>query len=362
MKKKWIWIVLIIILAFTFGIRGLAKRARRDVNIKTETVTKGDIRSMFSADGVVESKDKREYYVVSPAKVVKVNFEVGDKVKKGDIIAELEVQDMSIQLKTAESQLKIAKLNLDSLKSQKESPSIPNIGGLNQQTSKLDIDNQIKIQEQQVEIAKLNVENIKKTMSKQQRNIKADIDGIITSLNVKKDGMTTVQLPAAVVEDTNNLQIVLNVNQYEIPKIKTGQEAEVRFNGKTYKGTVSLIYPAATKVVSSTGTDTVVKVIVELLEKDGGIKSGFEVDVDILTGEKKNVVKVPAEAIMSDKYDNERVYVVINGVVETKTIKTGLGSDLEFEIVEGLNEGDVIVTNPSLNIKEGTKVAGKVNK
>jgi len=377
-KKKWILIIIILAAIFAGIFYKLVKGAKKGVEVKTGNVSEGDITVYFSTTGNVESKNKKEYYVQSPVKVLKTNFNLGNNVKKGDVIAELETQDMSLQLKTAEKQLNIAELQLESLKEQKanaknmknqsqnvqqgssmQQGSNVQPGSMGGSAPSADIDKQIKIQENQVEIAKLNIESIKQSMSNQQRYIKADFDGTITGMNIKAGDYVKPQVPAVVIEDIKNLQMTMNVNQYDINRIKTGQEAFVNYNNKKYKAVVSSISPSASKVTSQTGQDTVIKVNADLTENDGAIKSGFDVDVSIKTGEKKGVLKVPAEAVITDKENNEKVYVVKDGTAKLTNIKTGLSSDTEYEVLEGLSKDETVILNPSINVADGVKVTIK---
>lgn len=378
-KNKWILIIIILAAVFTGIFYNFVKNAKKGVEVKTGNVSEGDITVSFSTTGNVESKNKKEYYIQSPVKVLKTNFNLGNNVKKGDVIAELETQDMSLQLKTAEKQLNIAELQLESLKDQKanaekmknqsqnvqqgsnvQSGSNVQQGSMGGSDPSVDIDKQIKIQENQVEIAKLNIESTKQNISNQQRYIKADFDGTITDMNIKAGDYVKPQVPVVVIEDIKNLQIAMNVNQYDINRIKKGQEAFVDYNNKKYKAVVSSISPSASKVTSQSGQqDTVIKVIADLTENDGAIKSGFDVDVSIKTGEKKGVLKVPAEAVITDKENNEKVYVVKDGAAKLTNIKTGLSSDTEYEILKGLSKDETVILNPSINVADGVKVTIK---
>ena len=271
-KNKWILIIIILAAVFTGIFYNFVKNAKKGVEVKTGNVSEGDITVSFSTTGNVESKNKKEYYIQSPVKVLKTNFNLGNNVKKGDVIAELETQDMSLQLKTAEKQLNIAELQLESLKDQKanaekmknqsqnvqqgsnvQSGSNVQQGSMGGSDPSVDIDKQIKIQENQVEIAKLNIESTKQNISNQQRYIKADFDGTITDMNIKAGDYVKPQVPVVVIEDIKNLQIAMNVNQYDINRIKKGQEAFVDYNNKKYKAVVSSISPSASKVTSQSG-------------------------------------------------------------------------------------------------------------
>ncbi|HBT49540.1 MAG: Membrane-fusion protein [Caldanaerobacter subterraneus] len=385
-KSIWIWIVvLIIVVASIYFISVKNKEAGSAVEVTVSKVEKGDLVSLFSTSGVVESKSKQEFYIFSPTKVLKVYVSVGDQVKKGDRLLELETQDLSIQYQIAKKQLEMAQIQLEALKNLKQkqteqsqipTPSLPQQAPASEQsiphqtqaqfqqpTSSLSLDDQIKLQEKQVEIAELNLKSIQQNMNKMQKYVTADFDGTVTSLNAKENNyFTSTQFPAITVEDLQNLQVVLDVNPYDAVSLSEGQQAYIHFAGKTFEGKVNKISPTAVKVMSQTGGDSVVKVYVDILNNDGTIKPGFKVDVDIKIGEKKDTIKIPSEAIVTDKNGNEFVYVVENGIAKQRKVKTGLVSDLETEILEGVNVGDKVILNPSAAIKDGVKVMTKGGK
>lgn len=385
-KSIWIWIVvLIIVVASIYFISLKNKEAGSAVEVTVSKVEKGDLVSLFSTSGVVESKSKQEFYIFSPTKVLKVYVSVGDQVKKGDRLLELETQDLSIQYQIAKKQLEMAQIQLEALKNLKQkqteqsqipTPSLPQQAPASEQsiphqtqaqfqqpTSSLSLDDQIKLQEKQVEIAELNLKSIQQNMNKMQKYVTADFDGTVTSLNAKENNyFTSTQFPAITVEDLQNLQVVLDVNPYDAVSLSEGQQAYIHFAGKTFEGKVNKISPTAVKVMSQTGGDSVVKVYVDILNNDGTIKPGFKVDVDIKIGEKKDTIKIPSEAVVTDKNGNEFVYVVENGIAKQRKVKTGLVSDLETEILEGVNVGDKVILNPSAAIKDGVKVMTKGGK
>jgi HlyD family secretion protein len=367
MKKKGLIITLIIIIALFGGIFALNKRGRRNIEVKTEAATAGELVAFYSTSGPLEAKYTREYYVSSPAKVLEVKVAVGDLVKKGDILAELEVQDFTTQLKIAQKQYENAKIALEDLKEKRANQlNSINTGGsaaqLPGQTAVTVSENSIKQAENSAEISRLNVVSIEENIKKQQKYIKAEAGGIVTALNIKEGGAAASQMASVIVSDTSALSIGLNINQYDIQNIKENQEAIVKFSGRNFKGIVSKVNSIATKTVSAAGTDTTVKVMIDVLENDGTLKSGYDVDVDIKIGQKSGLIKIPAEAVLTDKNNKESVYVVEEGIARLREINTGLSSDIEVEVLEGLKEGERVILNPSSNITDGTKVVEKGEK
>ncbi|HHW56374.1 MAG TPA: efflux RND transporter periplasmic adaptor subunit [Clostridia bacterium] len=377
-------VILAIVVSAIYAFSLKSKKAASGIEVNVAKVGKGDIVSLFYTTGIVESKSKQEYYILSPIKILKVYVSVGEDIKKGDKLLELETQDLSIQHQIAQKQLEMAQMQLEALKKLKEKQSeqnqvsnppspqqpssfeqtMPHQPQTSQpQTSSLSLDDQIKLQEKQVEIAELNLKSIKQNMDKQQKYVTAEFDGTVTVVNAKENSyFTSSQFPAIAVEDLNNLQIVLDVNPYDAVNIKEGQKAYIRFSDKTFEGVVNKVSPIASKAVTQPGGDYVVKVYVDLLENDGTIKPGFNVDVDIKIGEKKNVIKISSEAIIRTKNGEEFVYVVEDGTAKQKKIKTGLSSDLETEIISGINIGEKVILNPPTSVHNGTQVIIKGGK
>lgn len=369
MKRKLliIGIMVIFVTVITFYLLSYFKKSDNGIEVITSKALIGDIVANFSTTGDVESKEKYEYYPYSSNKVKKIYVNIGDIVAKGDKLIEFEVQDYTTQLEIAQKQYEIAKLQLDILKKTKEKlknqTSLSNqiqygnqISGLQSSQNAASIDDQIKLQEKQVEIANLNVKSIKDNISKQPKYIYATGYGAVTQINAKENNFTSMQLPVVVTENLNKLQVVINANQYDAQSIKVGQKATIKFLDKAYKGIVSYINPSATKSITQSGVDTFVKINVDIIDKNI-LKPNYSVDVNIEIGKKENILKIPSEAIITDKYGNEMVYIVDeNNTAHLKKIKTGLSSDIETEVIFGLNSQDIVILNPPATVQEGTKV------
>lgn len=367
-KNGWVIVIVgaVILSALLFVYKG---RRGQGIEVKTVKPSRGRIVAYLSTEGTIEAKTKKDYFLSSPTKVLKINVKVGDSVKKGNILVEIETQDLSSQLKAAELQYDSAKLQLEALKKQRDSikntqsNNIPQgtqnslIQGMQQSVS--NVDDQIKLQENQVEIAKLNLQTIKNNISKQQRYIKADFDGIVTALNVTEGTPAPLQMPVLTLEDLSALRVAANINQYDVFSIKEGQEAEVKFSDISARGRVETIEPSATKVMTAAGADTVIKAYIEITGDRGRLMPGFDVDINIIGTIKDNILKVPIEAIITDKEGNETLYIIENNIAKLKNIKTGVSSDTEIEILEGITEKDKVILNPPATLKNDAAVVEK---
>jgi HlyD family secretion protein len=390
MKKKVITYILIATV-MAGGIFFATRREGRDIRttVKTAEVTQGDVKSYLSTTAVVKSKSSKDYFPIQ-GKVKKVNVKVGDRVEKGQVLVEFEVTDPNIAVKQAQlsydnavltkqnqvssnNQVKesiedlnkqISDLETQITEAKKNPADGAKVAQLESQKATLNTkkdslkepfsSEQLKQADNNIALQKLNLDNAKSNAAKSQSIIVADFDGVVTAVNLVEGATTAVaSQPGITVQDVDNLKVVLSVGKYDAAKIKIGQEAVIKYDGKEYKGRVSFIDPVAKKAPASTGTETTLSVEIDVLDKAEGLKIDFDADVDLLLGEVNSVLKVPAESIRSDKDGKAYVFSIEENKVVEKDVVLGLQSDMEAEILEGITSGEKVILNPSTSIKVG---------
>lgn len=392
-KKVIIWIV--IACAAIGGVSFVISRKNKAAvtSVKAAQVSIGDIKSYLSTTAVIKSKNSRDYYPIQ-GKVIKVNVKIGDTVTKGQVLAEFDVSDPSIAVKQAQigydnavlaKQIQVnnnneVKNNITDLNHQisdldkqiteakKTTEGQANVSSLETQKSALQktrdslkvpfTSEQLKQSDNNISLQKINLDNAKIISSKSQSTIVSDIDGVVTVLNIVEGSTAAMGTqPAITIQDTNNLKAVMSVGKYDAAKIKLGQEAVIKNGAKEYKGKVSFIEPAATKIVSAAGSDTTLGVEIDITDKCDGLKIDFDTDVDILLGQANNVAKVPAESIRTDKEGKTYAFEIEGNKAVEKEVKLGLQSDMEAQIVEGLSSDNKVILNPSSAMKSGDLVS-----
>lgn len=370
--------IIVLILLSVFIYKGTNGNKKQGIQVKTAKVQRGEIKSYLNTTAVIKSKNVKQYFGTQ-SKVIKVNVKVGDAVKKGDILVSYDLTDLKNTVKQAEIQYNNAILQQKDLKNQKK--SIQNkkdeldsqINQIEKSANKQDLaklpelkntknsiqdisEEKIKQAENSVELAKLNYEGAKSKLSSMNENIVADFDGVVTDLNVVEGSMGNPAQPAVVVQALNNLKAVISLGKFDAAKIEIGQEAEVKIGENVVNGKVSFIDPVAKKDMGVTGANVSLNAEIDLLSPVKNATIDFDVDANILLAKKENVLKVPAETLITDKSGKNIVYIVSDGKVQEKEVKTGIQSELEVEIKDGLNEGDKVILNPNASIKNGVMV------
>lgn len=398
MKKKIIiWALIIAVVGGALFLRISAKNKGKYQSVKPAEVTQGDIKSYLSTTAIIKSKNSKDYYGLQ-GKVKSVNVKLGDSVKKGQVLVAYEVQDLGTQVKQAQIQYDNAKLSKQILVNNNNDLT-SKIADLDKQMA--DIDSQInalqksvnpadqakqqsqvqtltsqkaqvksakdnlkpvsseqfKQADNQIQLAKIALDTASSALEKSQDSIVSDMDGVVTALNVVA-GATSMSAaqPAVSVMDLSSLKAVVSVGKFDANKIQLGQEAVIKSGDKQFKGKVSFMEPSAKKTVTATGGDSTLGVEIDILDNPQGLKVDFDADVDILLGQVNNVVKVPAECVKTTKDGKSYVYLIEGDKAVEKQVKTGIQSDMEVQVLEGINKGEKVISNPASTIVNGTLV------
>lgn len=201
------------------------------------------------------------------------------------------------------------------------------------------------------QLVKVELEEAEKDLAEALNGVTADFNGIITELSVQDGSQATPEAAILKLESSDQVKVSFNVSKYDLEKIDVGQKAEVDISGHTYEGTVTKINRMAT--ASSSG-NPVVAAEIHIENPDQYIYLGVEAKVRISTAKTEGALMVPMEVISADM-DGDFCYVVENDMVVKKRLKTGIASDTDIEVLEGLKEGDLVILDTAM-IEEGMAV------
>lgn len=202
------------------------------------------------------------------------------------------------------------------------------------------------------QIENINATEILTSIEEIENGIFADFDGVVTELFVVEGDTPAPGTQMLVLESTEKVKVEISLSKYDLEKITVGQAAEVTIAGNTYNGVVSKINGMATTNASGAA---VVSAEIQIKNPDSNIFLGVEAKVKINTSVAKQVLVVPIEVVNSDK-EGDFVYVAEDGILLKKRIVTGISSDSYCEVKEGLNEGEQVVSNVTVDMVEGMAV------
>lgn len=182
--------------------------------------------------------------------------------------------------------------------------------------------------------------------------ITAEFDGVVTELNAVVGGNVTSGTQILKLESTQDVMVKITVTKYDLDKIAVGQKAVITIGSKKYDGEVSKINKMAEKNNSGAA---VVGTEIKITNPDSDVILGVEAKVEISTAKEANAVIVPVSVVNVDM-NGEFVYVVENSILVKKPVTTGISSDTYIQVLEGLSEGEQVVTDVTAVLQEGMTV------
>ena len=264
-------------------------------------------------------------------RITKINVEIGDFVKEGQVLAEID----KAQLLQAQLQLQNQEVELQRLKSLYEE------GGLSQS----DYD-AIQLQ---YNVLKTQVDNLLENTT-----LRSPINGVVSARNYDVGDMYAMSMPLFTVEQIVPVKLLIGVSETDYSKVKKGDSVTVTADAipdKTFYGKVNRIYPT---VDPATRTFTV-EVKIDNTYKT--LRPGMFARATVNFGSNNNVV-IPDVAVVKQQGSGERFVYVLNedNTVTYKKVVLGRRMGAEYEVLEGLQDGDKIVIGGQIRLKDGIKV------
>ena len=206
-----------------------------------------------------------------------------------------------------------------------------------------------------VEIAQLNADIANQNLEMALTGISADMNGIVTAVNVQPGAVVTKGTPILSIEDSDDVKVDVEISKYDIGAINEGQRAKINISGIDYEGTVTKINRIAT---GGTSDNAKIKVSVKINNPNDRVYLGIQADVSIYTDERDSALTIPREAYYSDD-TGEYVYVIENNIVDKKYIKAGIVNDEKVEVLTGLSNGSVVIVDAVTDEEIGAKAVSK---
>ncbi len=372
-KKK------IIVIAVIIGILGASyfftDNKSDNIQYITERVSKGDIVNTVLATGSVSAYQKVSVGAQVSGQIDKLYVKLGQTVKKGDMIAEIDSTTQTNDLKTAKSNLEIYKAQL---KSKTIAMTIAQTQ-YNRQRNLLNADagskeefenakNALALAKSEVDVLKSQIEQANISVSTAETNvgytkITSPLDGIIVSVPVEQgQTVNSNQTTPTIVEiaDLSKMIIKPEISEGDITKVKAGMPVDFSIIGnpdKTYHTTLQSVDPGTTTLTdgtsstssstSSTSSSTAIYYYGNLIvpNEDKQLRISMTTQNTIIVGKAENVLFIPTITIKKEK-GKDFVYVLgKDKQPQKREIKVGISDELNSQIISGLSEGEEVVSS-----------------
>lgn len=407
MKKKIIGIIVLV--AIIAGVGFYIKKQNSAKTVNSEEVIKADISEYVEDIGVVKSKNEVNIYMPTAGKVSQILVDIGDKVKKGDVLVkldkdevdrkikalsaerlsvlaryneakkpsnekaikklELEIENISRKVENAQKDVNISEELYDSgaisNKKYEDDIQILNEEKSNLQRAKLDLElmrepvskniiNEYRAQLQQIDIQRQGLEDLSKDYT-----IVSSIDGTVLNKNVENESFIQSGTAILTIGNTEELYIESDILISDIANIKEGSKVNISNKDLEMidlKGRVIKIYPNAFIKVSDLGVEQKrIKIDIEMENTPANIRPNYDLDIQVIKEDKENTLVIPENAVFKIE-EKEYVFINENGKAVLREVVTGIKSQREIEILRGLAEGDTVIISPDEDIKEGINI------
>ena len=323
----------------------------QNMGVRTAAVTRGGLSRTLRTVGLINYEEPKQYVVNTKITgwVEKLYVdETGQRVKKGQAVLEI----YSPELVTAQQELLLARDNFNALKDSSFPQIADNAKSLLEASRKrLQL---WDVSSQQIARLEQNGE-VRKTVT-----LYSPYNGIVTQKMVNEGMYVKPGMPLLNLADLSKVWVLADIYEYQLPWVKLGQQAQVVLpyvKDRNFTAHIDFLYPYVE------GKTRTVKARLELDNPDFEFRPEMFVTV-YLTGEKvANALIIPQEAVL---YSGEKqtVFVALSGGrFEPRLVKTGLqGEDGHVEVLQGLFEGEQVVTSAQFMLDSESKLREAIQK
>ncbi len=309
-----------------------------EVAIPVEVAKASRIPMMASYSGTASLEAEREAQVVAKTSgvLLRLHVEEGDAVREGQLLAELDPERTRLEVARAEANMR--RLENEFRRSQ-ELFAAKLVSSEAHDRIRFDLETQRAAWE----LAKLELSYTR---------IVAPIEGVISQRLVKEGNFIQLQAPLFRIDDFDPLLAVLNVPERELRTLRPGLVVAMVVDAiptAAFEGKVARISPV---VDSGTGT---FRVTCEFRDDANRLKSGMFGRISVVYDQRDDVLAVPREAVLESDAE-PALFVVRDGKAVRQVVRTGARSGGFVEIVEGIADGEAVVTTGSATLRDGAKV------
>jgi len=344
------FIILVLIAGGYYWYRK-AHSASTTVQYKMAVVEKGTLTTSVSGSGnvIVDNSANVDPTITGTVSNLAVN--VGDSVKKGQLLFTIDNNDLSTNVTKAHSSylqslssLETAKANKKDAKNNYDDASSSTKSSLKKKLEAAEI--AVSVAEENIKYSLETYQNEKSNYA--DRNVKAPISGTVNAINIKNgDDLSKLssgssrQVPI-IIGDLGTLKAQVQVNEVDISNVSIGQKVML-----TFSAVDGLNVSGKIEKMDSLGTLTsgvvTYNVTIGFDTLDPRIKPEMSVSASIITSVKQNVITVPNSAVKTQN-GNSYVQILVDGVPQNKAVKVGASNNTEMEIISGINTGDNVIT------------------
>ena len=304
-----------------------------DVTPSVEVVTASarDVAQESTYSSSVEAYATNNIMPQAGARIRKINVEVGDYVGKGQILAEMD----RFQLEQLELQIQNDEVEYARLKGLFEE------GGVSQ--------SDFEAAELGYKVRKTNYQNLLENTI-----LRSPISGFVTARNFDVGDMFSMGSPLFTVQQVVPVKLLVGISENEYTKVKKGDIVSITVDalpGRTFSGKVSRLYPTINAATHTFNAEVIVQ------NADRALRPGMFARVTVNFGTNHRIV-LPDRCIVKQEGTGQKFVYLLKEDQTVSYIPVTIGRHIgsEYEVIDGVTEGDTVVSKGQTTLKDGIKV------
>ena len=348
--------------------------------------SRGDVIETVLATGSLVGRNEVEVGAQVNGQIQKLYVKLGDKVKKGDMIAEIDPRTQINSLSSAKAELRIVqadKKQTEALLKMQEAEYNRQLkmrkGNATSDASLESAEASLAQTKAKLEACDAYIEKAKISVSTAETNlgytkITAPRDGVVIGI-VTEEGQTVVSTQSAPtivkIADLDTMTVEAEISEADVVKVKAGMPAYFTILGMPGRKFISefrAIEPATESESSSSSSASSAScstqaiyynALLDVDNSEGILRKSMTAEVTIVLGESKNVLYLPIAVLNQNLGDNKyKVFVKgKDGKAEERVVTVGRKDNVNYEIVEGITENDEIIIGSDVASAEAASMA-----
>ncbi|MDR1372574.1 MAG: efflux RND transporter periplasmic adaptor subunit [Dysgonamonadaceae bacterium] len=318
-----------LLLSCSGGEKKQEETVSEKVKVKTTVAKMEQVERIATYTATVKADVVNKITPALPGRIEKIYVEIGDRVQKGQLLAKMDGSTLKQQT------IQLANLERDYARNQE----LLAVGGIAQQT--------VDGMKAQIDALKTAINNLDDNTE-----LRSPVAGTITARNYDNGDMFG-QLPILTVEQINPVKAIINISETYFTKVKLGMDVEIKldvYGDEIFAGKATLIYPTVDAASHTFGVEVTIN------NSALKVRPGMYARVYVNFGTVESIV-VPDRAVIKQSGANDKyVFTVESGVARYHKVEPGQRIGEHFEIISGLNDGDIVVTDGQTRLIDGSEV------
>ena len=332
--------------------------------VEVTSVGRELIREQISLVGSLKPQEQVEVAPKVAGRVERILVRVGDPVREGQLVAELEGVELEQQVLRAEASLAVTQAVLAQRQAELENASAEEMRaaallaqGLISLQAQQTVQTRARVSESQLNLAEAQVRQARAELEElrirqKQTRIYSPLSGWVGRRYVDPGAMVNSGTPLVNVLRLSTMVAEVSVPEKDLAKLRVGNRTTVTIDaleGRTYEGHVARISPLLDPATRSGLVE------IEIPNPGGELKSSMFARIQMDLGTVREALVVPRDAVVL-RGQQAGVNVLVSDRVQFRSIQTGANTPDGIEVLQGLQEGTTVVTRGSQGLKDGDSV------